>query len=101
MLGGYKTCSETNSSVKLRAVDDRKLTRESTVIKDPPFRIAEEGWGEFFMDMVFTAPDKDHTISHDLNFQKNRYEATHTLVSDFLIFETSAVEVNLKLISPF
>lgn len=58
------------------------------MVKNPPFRIEEEGWGEFFMDIVFTAPDKDHIISHDLNFQKNKYEATHTLVSGLVTFET-------------
>lgn len=52
------------------------------MVKEAPFRIEEEGWGEFFMDIVLTGPDKDHVISHDLNFQKNKYEASHTIVSD-------------------
>ncbi|KAI9750659.1 MAG: Aminomethyltransferase, mitochondrial [Chaenotheca gracillima] len=51
------------------------------VVKTAPFRIAEEGWGEFDMDIVLTAAEKggDHSIAHDLNFQKERYEAKHTL----------------------
>ncbi|KAK2766997.1 hypothetical protein FQN54_006314 [Arachnomyces sp. PD_36] len=53
--------------------------RATQVVKEAPFRIEEEGWGEFFMDIVFNGPDKDHAIQHDLNFQQNRYEATHVL----------------------
>ncbi|KAI9698712.1 MAG: hypothetical protein M1836_003822 [Candelina mexicana] len=49
--------------------------------KHPPFRIEEEGWGEFDIEVVFTAMDKggDHSIQHDLNFATNRYEAKHTI----------------------
>jgi transcription initiation factor TFIID/TFIIF subunit len=50
----------------------------------PPFRINEEGWGEFDMSIVLGAPDKDYTITHDLNFQKNRYESKHVIVSSSL-----------------
>ena len=48
----------------------------------PPFRIEEEGWGEFDMTIVLTAIDKggDHNIQHDLNFAENRYEAKHPVV---------------------
>lgn len=53
------------------------------VIKRPPFRIDEEGWGEFDMEIILAAIDKggDHTVAHDLNFQAERYEAKHVLVS--------------------
>jgi len=52
------------------------------VIKKPPFRIEEEGWGEFDMEIVVTGAHKggDHAVSHDLNFQSNKYEAKHTIV---------------------
>lgn len=50
-------------------------------INSQPFRIDEEGWGEFDMQIVLSGADKDHTITHDLNFQKNKYEAKHQLVS--------------------
>lgn len=50
------------------------------VIKNPPFRIQEEGWGEFDMTIGLGAPDKEHNISHDLNFQQNRYESKHVIV---------------------
>ena len=55
----------------------------SSVIKRPPFRIDEEGWGEFDMDIFLTVIDKggDHQVAHDLNFQAERYEAKHVLVS--------------------
>lgn len=35
------------------------------------------------MEIILAAIDKggDHTIAHDLNFQAERYEAKHTLVS--------------------
>lgn len=49
----------------------------------PPFRIQEEGWGEFDIEIVLTAMDKggEYPLVHDLNFQSNRYEAKHTIVS--------------------
>ena len=44
-------------------------------IKKPPFRIEEEGWGEFDMEIILTAVDKggDHSLQHDLNFRENKY----------------------------
>ena len=54
------------------------------VVKDsPPFRISEEGWGEFDMNITLSGLEKggDHSITHDLNFQSNKYEAKHTVVS--------------------
>jgi transcription initiation factor IIF auxiliary subunit len=50
-----------------------------SAIKHAPFRIQEEGWGEFDMQIGFVA-DKEHAISHDLNFQQSRYESKHTIV---------------------
>ena len=52
----------------------------NAVFKNPPFRIQEEGWGEFDMQIEFTT-DKSYFISHDLNFAQNRYESKHVLVS--------------------
>ncbi|KAI9795425.1 MAG: hypothetical protein M1825_001463 [Sarcosagium campestre] len=51
-------------------------------VKSPPFKIQEEGWGEFDMEIVLTAVERggDHTIPHDLNFQDERYEAKHVVV---------------------
>lgn len=48
--------------------------------KNPPFRIAEQGWGEFDMQITLTAADKDHIVTHDLNFAQNRYESKHVIV---------------------
>jgi len=53
--------------------------RANQTFKKPPFKIEEEGWGEFDMQLVLTAGDKDHTIEHDLNFQTNRYESKHNI----------------------
>ncbi|KAK2879305.1 hypothetical protein FQN49_001001 [Arthroderma sp. PD_2] len=53
--------------------------RATQAIKTPPFRIEEEGWGEFDMQIILTAADKDHPITHDLNFQSNKYDAQHVI----------------------
>jgi len=55
--------------------------RAKQVFPSAPFKIQEEGWGEFDMEIVLTGMDKggDHTVAHDLNFQSNRYEAKHTI----------------------
>ena len=39
------------------------------------------------MEIVLTALDKggDHSLSHDLNFHAERYEAKHNLVRVFVI----------------
>ena len=54
-----------------------------TVVKTPPFRIEEEGWGEFEMQITLHALGKggDHHLSHDLNFGETRYEVKHPVVS--------------------
>ena len=66
--------------------------RYSTVKKGPPFRIEEEGWGEFDLSIILTATEKggDHTVGHDLNFAQPRYESVHTIVSssyNFLVLQ--------------
>lgn len=50
--------------------------------KDPPFRIDEEGWGEFEMVIHFIPLGKgaEIVVNHDLNFQQERYEVYHDLV---------------------
>lgn len=55
------------------------------MFKKPPFRIQEKGWGEFDMTIVLTAFHKggEHTLEHDLNFQSERYEAKHIVVSSY------------------
>lgn len=56
--------------------------RERQTFKTPPFKCAEEGWGEFEMRIVLTpsGKGKDHSIPHDLNFAENDYEANHKVV---------------------
>lgn len=51
------------------------------VIKKPPFKIEEQGWGEFDLVIVLHTADKggDHTITHDLNFAQTSYTVNHTL----------------------
>jgi transcription initiation factor IIF auxiliary subunit len=54
------------------------------VFKKPPFHIEEKGWGEFDMSIVLSTIGKggEHTLDHDLNFQSERYEARHQVVSE-------------------
>lgn len=58
--------------------------RQKQIIKSPPFLIKEKGWGEFDMTIILTpvgAPKGgDQTIQHDLNFQQEEYESTHSVV---------------------
>ncbi|ODH53129.1 hypothetical protein GX48_00664 [Paracoccidioides brasiliensis] len=53
--------------------------RAIQTFKSPPFRIDEEGWGEFDMQIGFTVLDKDYVVNHDLHFQQNKYESKHVL----------------------
>ncbi|KAJ5746041.1 Transcription initiation factor TFIID subunit 14 [Penicillium odoratum] len=53
-------------------------SRATQTFKNPPFRIQEEGWGEFDMQIELTA-DKSHFVNHDLNFLQERYESKHTI----------------------
>jgi len=50
-------------------------------LKKPPFTLTERGWGEFDMEIVLNMVDKagQHTIKHDLHFQKPSYDSTHKL----------------------
>ncbi|KAI1611167.1 transcription initiation factor TFIIF small subunit [Exophiala viscosa] len=45
------------------------------VFKKPPFRVSEDGWGEFeLMVELKDLGGKTHNIVHDLNFNSARYE---------------------------
>ncbi len=59
------------------------IHRACAAFKRPPFRIEEEGWGEFDMEIILTPIEKggEHSLPHDLNFQSERYEARHNVVS--------------------
>ncbi len=50
-------------------------------VKKPPFRIEEQGWGEFDMEITLFLADKagERKLKHDLNFAKNKYEITHKI----------------------
>jgi transcription initiation factor IIF auxiliary subunit len=56
--------------------------RARQVKKEPPFRISEEGWGEFEMNLVLTPAGKgaEQYIQHDLNFSTPQYEVVHDMV---------------------
>lgn len=63
--------------------------------KNPPFRISEQGWGEFDLQITLTAADKDHYVTHDLNFAQPRYESKHVIVRA-LPRETGTTETNTE-----
>jgi transcription initiation factor TFIID/TFIIF subunit len=50
-------------------------------IKKPPFKIEEQGWGEFELGVSFTFVDKagERKIAHDLNFRQEKYIVDHVL----------------------
>ncbi|KAL8722957.1 MAG: hypothetical protein Q9225_000649 [Loekoesia sp. 1 TL-2023] len=68
-------------SWNIRIVLVHENTGEDVTANKPPFKIQEEGWGEFDMRIVVTGIDKggDHELLHDLNFQQERYEAEHKI----------------------
>lgn len=50
------------------------------VKKSPPFRIEEDGWGEFELEIFLTdLAGKEHPIRHDLNFAEDRYDVKHVV----------------------
>ena len=55
------------------------------VIKRPPFKVEEEGWGEFDLVVTLHFVEKEGTkeLTHDLNFQESKYESPHKLVFTF------------------
>lgn len=57
--------------------------RQKQIKTTPPFRIEEQGWGEFDMTIVLVPVGKgpQEEIKHDLNFAQERYEAKHEVVS--------------------
>jgi hypothetical protein len=59
--------------------EDLRLTKD---FKKAPFKLEEQGWGEFDMTIGLHYAEKggQTTIHHDLNFQAPKYENTHVLV---------------------
>lgn len=54
--------------------------RAKQVMKQPPFRVAEDGWGEFELKIdLLDAGGKTHEFLHDLNFAQNKYEVKHVI----------------------
>src|SRR5271156_5920772 len=58
------------------------LLNLSIDFKKQPFKLEEQGWGEFDMTILLHHAEKggQTTIHHDLNFQAPKYENTHVLV---------------------
>ncbi|KZF26600.1 SAS complex, SAS5 subunit/transcription initiation factor IID, subunit 14 [Xylona heveae TC161] len=55
--------------------------RATQTFKIPPFTITEEGWGEFDLGINLTVAERggEYPITHDLNFQSERYESKHVI----------------------
>ncbi|KAK1813856.1 transcription factor TFIIF complex subunit Tfg3 [Friedmanniomyces endolithicus] len=57
--------------------------RKRQTFKTPPFTVKEKGWGEFDMQIILSPvggqKGGDQTINHDLNFQQEEYESTHSV----------------------
>lgn len=48
--------------------------------KEPPFKISEQGWGEFDMTILLHLIGKvERKVSHDLHFLEERYTEDHTI----------------------
>ena len=56
--------------------------------KKPPFKLEEQGWGEFDMAITLHFAEKSGTkeLAHDLHFQAPKYETTHVVVRPFLFY---------------
>lgn len=64
-----------------RCPQQNPIISQPAVLKKTPFRVSEDGWGEFEMQIVLTdAAGKNHNIIHDLNFANPKYEVKHVLV---------------------
>ena len=58
------------------------------VFKKPPFKLEEQGWGEFDMGLTLSLAEKSGTkdLAHDLHFQSPKYEVKHVVVSPITLF---------------
>lgn len=68
---------------RARRWEDRIAADQPIAFKSPPFAITEKGWGEFDMSITLvpigSPKGGDQLIQHDLNFQQERYESTHSV----------------------
>ena len=70
----------TNPHEVLPHIKDHWLTKKA--FKKPPFKLEEQGWGEFDMSITLSFAEKSGTkdLTHDLHFQAPKYETTHVVV---------------------
>ncbi|KAF9776304.1 hypothetical protein IL306_005531 [Fusarium sp. DS 682] len=68
--------------VQMRVQGRRLTTFRYLGFQKAPFTCKNEGWGEFeiSIDCYTTEKTKLAPIIHDLNFQQERYEQTHTVI---------------------
>lgn len=63
--------------------------RAQQTFKKPPFRVSEDGWGEFEMELTLVdISGKSRNLRHDLNFQTAKYDVKH--VETFRIPKSSS-----------
>ncbi|KAK9453169.1 yeats family-domain-containing protein [Dipodascopsis uninucleata] len=78
-------------------------------LKKPPFKLEEQGWGEFDLTVVLHVVDKggEHTVIHDLNFIEPTYDVTHKLtfptsrpILAKILAESGPVPEDISVITP-
>lgn len=97
MIELFKVWARARDHMSLRPILSSDSSIFCLVLKNPPFRIQEEGWGEFDMTIGLGAPDKEHNITHDLNFQQNRYESKHVIVRHLPLKRSTGLSFGLLL----
>jgi len=67
---------------------EKEQSLTDKVIKRPPFKVEEEGWGEFDLGVTLHYVEREGSkeLTHDLNFQEAKYESPHKLVLPTTLF---------------
>ncbi|OLL24475.1 Transcription initiation factor TFIID subunit 14, partial [Neolecta irregularis DAH-3] len=57
------------------------FAQPNRTLKKPPFKLEEQGWGEFDLEVALTFAEKagEKILRHDLHFQQQTYEVPHVL----------------------
>ena len=71
------------------------------MIKRPPFKVEEEGWGEFDLGVTLHYVEREGSkeLTHDLNFQEAKYESPHKLVPTPKTHSLTSVDLQKSLSS--
>jgi len=66
----------------------------TVVIKNPPFKLVETGWGEFDLGVTlhYVANKGTKEFTHALSFREPTYNSAHTLVQHQVDFAEEGLE---------